>query len=820
MIRSMLKAFLSESKSSKHILWFSELSSQDVSLVGGKNASLGEMYSNLKKIGIKVPNGFTITSLSYKYFVDFNNLKEKISEILKSLDTKNINNLQNIGSQIRTLILKGNFPPDLQKEIEESYESLKAKDGSYVEVAVRSSATTEDLIGASFAGQQETYLNVKGKEALMEAVRKCFASLFTDRAISYRQDKGFGHFKVALSVGVQRMVRSDLGSSGVAFTLDTETGFDRVIVVNGAFGLGELIVQGEVIPDEWIIFKEALKKGFPSIISKKIGNKNKKIIYSKNGGTKLVGTRPDESIVFSLSDEEVITLGKWCLKIEEHFSNTYKSQPMDIEWAKDGKTNELFITQARPETVYSEKRKHTWEEYVLTKKGEKLISGIAVGTKIAAGKARVIKSISEIKDFKKNEILVTGSTDPDWEPIMKIASGIVTDKGGRTSHAAIVARELGIASIVGTKTGTSKIKSGQNITVDSSSGTEGIIYDGILPYEIKKHNLGNLPQTRTRIMVNIGSPSEAFKNHILPVKGVGLGRIEFIITSEIKIHPKALIDYPNLEEKLKKQIDEETLGYKDKKQYFIDTLTYGIAKIAASFWPYQVLIRFSDFKTNEYRSLLGGGNYEPFEQNPMIGFRGASRYYDPKFSEVFRLEIKAIKFAREKLGLLNIVPFIPFVRTVPELKKVMKIIEGEGLKRDTDHIRVCQKQVEDCSHLRIYVMCEVPSNVILADKFLDLVDGYSIGSNDLTQLILGLDRDSEMLSAIGNENDEAVKISIGNVIRKCKEKKKYIGICGQGPSDSIEFAKFLVENKIDSLSLNPDAVVKTMLIIAKIENNV
>ncbi len=810
------------------VLWFDKVGIKNAYLVGGKNASLGEMYSNLNTLGIEVPNGFAITSFSYNYFIDFNHLQEKIPEMLKNLDTKNMNNLQSVGKQIRASILKGNFPLDLQKKIEESYELLKGKDRFDPDVAVRSSATAEDLVGASFAGQQETYLNVKGKEGLMEAVKKCFASLFTDRAISYRQDKGFGHFKIALSVGIQKMVRSDLGSSGVAFTLDTETGFDRVIIINGAFGLGELIVQGEVIPDEWIIFREGLKNGFPSIISKKIGNKNKKIIYCENGGTKLVDTLPNEFSMFSLSDKEALILGGWCQKIEDHFSNKYKKvQPMDIEWAKDGKTGELFITQARPETVYSEKRKNVWEEYVLLKEGpafakasagkKKIVSGIAVGTKIAAGKARVIASIAEIKEFKKNEILVTSNTDPDWEPIMKIASAIVTDKGGRTSHAAIVARELGIASVVGTKDGTSKIKSGQSITVDSSSGNEGIIYEGILPFEVKKHNLNNLPQTKTRIMVNIGSPSEAFKNHSLPVKGVGLGRVEFIITSEIEIHPKALIEYPNLEEKLKKQIDQKTLGYKDKKQYFIDKLTFGIAKIAASFWPYQVLVRFSDFKTNEYRGLLGGELYEKSEQNPMLGFRGASRYYDSRFSDCFRLEVKAIKIAREKLGLFNIVPFIPFVRTVSELKKAMRIIEEEGLKRDVDHIKTCLKEVEDCQHLRIYMMCEIPSNVILADKFLDLIDGYSIGSNDLTQLTLGIDRDSEIMSHVGNENDEAVKILIKSAIDKCKERRKYIGLCGQGPSDSIEFVKFLVENKIDSLSLNPDAVVKTILIVDRIE---
>lgn len=806
-------------KNNKFISWFEEIGIKDTSLVGGKNAALGEMYSNLKSLNIKVPNGFAVTSTAYNYFIESNNLKEKISTLLKELDISNVKNLQNCGQKIRNMINRGVFPSDLQEQIIESYKLLKGSD--IVHFAVRSSATAEDLPGASFAGQQETYLNIGSKEDLVDSIRKCFASLFTDRAISYRQDKGFDHFKIALSVGVQKMVRSDLGSSGVAFTIDTETGFDKVIVINGAFGLGELIVQGQVIPDEWIVFKEGLKKGFASIISKKIRNKNKKIVYSWNGGTKLVNISGKESSSASISDKEVLLLAKWCQAIEDYFSKKYgKLQPMDIEWAKDGENKELYIIQARPETVYSTKKKNVLEEYVLKNKGKKIVEGIAVGTKIASGKANLIRSPSEINKFQKGEILVTDTTDPDWEPIMKIASAIVTDKGGRTSHAAIVARELGIASIVGTREATSKIKSGQKITVDASSGDEGIIYEGIISYEVKKHSFDNLPNTKTDIMVNIGSPDEAFKNHNLPVRGVGLAREEFIITSEIKIHPKALIDYPNLKnEDLKKEIERRTFGYKDKKQFYIDKLAFGIAKIAASFWPYQVIVRFSDFKTNEYRSLLGGDLYEPLEQNPMIGWRGASRYYDEKFSDAFRLEIKAIKKTREEMGLLNVVPMLPFVRTVEELKKSLEIIDEEGLNRNLSHNMTCRKQVEDCSHLRIYMMCEVPSNVILADDFLDLVDGCSIGSNDLTQLTLGIDRDSNLLAKIGDENNKAVKILIAEVIKKCKDKNKYIGLCGQGPSDSLEFAKFLIKCKIDSVSLNPDAVIKTLFLISKIEKN-
>jgi len=802
------------------VLWFNEIKLNDTPLVGGKNASLGEMYSSLNSLGINIPNGFAVTSVSYNYFINHNNLKTKIAKILKELDTRKIENLKHCGKQIRDLILNGNFPEDLEKQIENVYGQLKTRNESEATVAVRSSATAEDLPGASFAGQQETYLNVKGKKDLIESIKKCFASLFTDRAISYRQDKGFGHFKVALSVGVQRMARSDLASSGVAFTLDPDTGFDKVIVINACYGLGELIVQGKVIPDEWIVFKEGLRKGYSSIISKKLGDKAKKIIYSKTGGTRLVDVPQNERFRPSLSEREVIFLSNWCYKIEDYFSIKYrKRQPMDIEWAKDGETGELFIIQARPETVQSLKEKNVWEEYRLTGKGKKILSGIAVGTKIASGKARVVKSITEINKFKKGEVLVTATTDPDWEPIMKIASAIVTDKGGRTSHAAIVAREMGITCVVGTEKASYKLRSGQEITVDCSLGSEGAIYQGIIPFKVEKHNLKKLPKTKTKIMVNIGSPEEAFENHFLPALGVGLAREEFIIASQIKIHPKALINYKKIGKSLKKQIEKETMGYQDKTEYFVEKLSFGISKIAAAFWPYQVIVRFSDFKSNEYKSLLGGELYEPVEQNPMLGWRGASRYYDKKFSDAFHLEIKAFKRVRDKIGLLNVVAMIPFVRTPDELIKVLKIMEGGGLKRDVSHNRECYKEVEQCPHFRVYMMCEVPSNAILVDDFLDLVDGYSIGSNDLTQLTLGLDRDSNTISQVGNENNEAVRILIKNVIEKCNQRKKYIGLCGQGPSDSIEFAEFLVKCGIKSISLNPDAVVRTLLHISKIEKN-
>lgn len=813
-------------KSQEFILWFDQIGIEDTIYVGGKNAALGEMYFNLTKLGVKVPNGFAITAKAYNYFIDHNQLKSKIALILKDLNTSNIRQLQECAKSVRDLILQGNFPDDLKKYIIEAYFNLGLAYFENPDVAIRSSATAEDLPGASFAGEQETYLNITGEENLFITIKKCFASLFTDRAISYRHDKGFDHFKVALSVGVQKMVRSDLACSGVAFTLDTETGFDKVIEINATYGLGELIVQGQVIPDEWIIFKDTFQKGFKAIISKTLGEKNRKIVYKESGGTNLVGVPKEEQINFALNDEEVLRLADWCQKIEDHFSQKHGHfQAMDIEWAKDGSLNELFIVQARPETVHSTKEKNIWEEYRLENSKNKnfkiLIKGIAVGTKISTGKVHIINNVKDIVQFKKGEILVTEMTDPDWEPIMKIASGIITDKGGRTSHAAIVSRELGIACIVGTENSTKALKANEVATIDCSSGAEGLVYSGKVSFKIAKHDLKNMPETRTKIMVNIGSPDEAFKNHFLPVKGVGLAREEFIIASRIRVHPNILINYEKLKTKNTKfkdligKINSLTLGYKDKKQFYIDKLSQGIAKIAAAFWPYQAIIRFSDFKTNEYRTLLGGELYEPHEENPMIGWRGASRYYDPKFAEAFKLEVLAIQKVRDEFGLVNIVPMVPFCRTIEEGKHVLGVISETGLTRDLKHNKTCHKSVEECSHLRIYMMCEIPSNVILADAFLEIFDGYSIGSNDLTQLTLGLDRDAGILAHIGNEDDESVKILIKQVIHKCKEKNKYIGICGQAPSDIEGYAEFLVKEGIDSMSLNPDVIIKT---ISKINN--
>ena len=787
------------------ILPFSKIKMKDVPRVGGKNAALGEMYSNLTKIGINVPDGFALTAAAYRHLLKKNGADKEIREILKGLDTGNVGDLRKRGRMIRALILSLEMPKEITKELKVAYRRLGRKYGKNPDVAVRSSATAEDLPGASFAGQQETYLNIRGEEEVARAVKKCMASLFTDRAISYRVDKGFSHFDVALSVGIQKMVRSDLASSGVIFTIDTETGFDKVVVVNSSYGLGEMIVQGKVTPDEFIVFKPTLAEGFEPIIVKNMGAKSVKLIYGKTETKKADVSLRDRNS-FSLNDKEILKLARWSVNIEKHFSRVYKHfQPMDIEWAKDGKTKELFILQARPETIHSVGKKKIYPEYRLKGKGKVVVSGVAVGTKIAAGKSRVIKDVRGIKKFKKGEVLVTEITDPDWEPIMKIASAIVTDKGGRTSHAAIVSRELGIPCVVGAGNATKKLKTGQLVTVDCASGDEAQVYAGNVNYEVLEHHLDKIPKTRTKIMVNIGSPDEAFKNHYLPVRGVGLGRLEFIIASHIKIHPNALIGYGKLkDEKLKKKIDSLTVGYKNKVQFYVDELSEGIAKIAAAFYPEEVVIRFSDFKTNEYKKLVGGESYEPNEENPMLGWRGASRYYAPGFEQAFGLECKALKKVREKFGFKNVTPMIPFCRTPEEGKKVLAVMAKNGLRRGKDG-------------LKVYMMCEIPSNILLADEFLDIFDGFSIGSNDLTQLVLGLDRDSGIISGIGNENSPAVKKMISEVIEKCRKRKKYIGICGQAPSDFPEFAKFLVKEKIESISLNPDTVIKTILAIKKVE---
>ncbi len=791
------------------ILWFNELGIEDVPIVGGKNASLGEMYRLLTKKGVNVPNGFAITANAYFYLLEKAGIKQKIKEILKDLDTHNIKNLQQRGKKVRKLIREASFPLDLRKKIISEYKKLsKQYKSRYVDVAVRSSATAEDLPDASFAGQQETYLNIKGPNALIKACKDCFASLFTDRAISYREDKGFDHFSIGLSIAVQKMVRSDKACSGVMFSIDTESGFEDVVFITGAYGLGENVVQGAVNPDEYYVFKPALKKGKKAIISKKPGSKKIKMIYSSKGirPVKNVPVPENERSKFVLNDSEILKLAKWACIIEEHYSakaGHYK--PMDMEWAKDGITNDLFIVQARPETVHSQKKSNILKKYILRSTGKVLARGRSVGEKIGQGRAHVIKTVRDIGNFKKGEVLVTEMTDPDWEPIMKIASAIVTDKGGRTCHAAIISRELGIPCIVGSLTGTTDIKNMTNVTVDCSQGSEGIVYEGILKYDVLTQDINNLPKTKTKVMMNLGNPEQAFHLSHMPNRGVGLAREEFIINSYIKIHPLALLHFDKVtNKKTREEIKRLTFGYKDKSQYFIDKLAYGVATIAAAFYPEDVVVRLSDFKSNEYANLIGGKEFEPVEDNPMIGWRGASRYYDPRYKEAFALECRALKKVRDEMGLDNVVVMVPFCRTVEEGKKVIKEMAKNGLKQGVNG-------------LRIYAMCEIPANVILAEDFLEIFDGFSIGSNDLTQLTLGLDRDSELVSHIYDERNEAVKRLISSVIKVAKKKKKHMGFCGDAPSSIPGFAEFLVGCGIESLSVTPDAVIKTLLHVIETE---
>jgi len=797
------------------ILWFDQISKDDIPLVGGKNASLGEMYSKLTEKGIKVPYGFAVTAEAYRYFIKENHLDDKIKEILEGLDTHDVLDLQKRGKKIRTLLLKAKMPEKLEAAIRESYAELEKRYGKNTDVAVRSSATAEDLPDASFAGQQETFLNIRGVDNVVKYVQKCFASLFTDRAISYREDKGFDHFSVYISVAIQKMVRSDAACSGVMFTLDTETGFRDVVYITGTWGLGEALVQGKVTPDEYYVFKPTLKQGFRPILSKKLGSKHLKMVYGEDPKhpVKTVKTTKDERLSFVLSDEEILKLAKWAMIIEEHYE-----RPMDIEWAKDGDgktigTGEIFIVQARPETVHAIKEYKYYEVYKLKGEGRVICTGKAVGSKIGQGKARVILSLNEIANFKPGEILVTEMTDPDWEPIMKKASAIITDRGGRTCHTAIVSRELGIPCIVGTENATKLINTGDKITVDCSQGEIGRVLEGLVDYEVERIDLEKLPETRTKIMMNVGIPEQAFAQAQIPNDGVGLARIEFIIGSHIGIHPLALLNYEKLKEEAKKDkeiekvvavIEERAYNYANKADFYVDKLAQGIAMIGAAFYPKDVIVRLSDFKTNEYANLVGGYLYEPVEHNPMLGWRGASRYYDPKFEPAFALECKAIKKARDEMGLTNIKVMVPFCRTVEEGERVIKVMEKYGLKQGENG-------------LEIYVMAEIPSNVILAEEFAKIFDGFSIGSNDLTQLTLGLDRDSELVSHIYDERNPAIKILIKQLIETAHKFGRKVGICGQAPSDFPDFAAFLVECGIDSMSLSPDTVIKTRLLVAEKE---
>ena len=777
-------------------------------LVGGKNASLGEMISSLTKKGINIPDGFATTSGAYFLFLKKTGLDKKIKEILRDINIKDMRNLQQRGGAIRSLILNSTLPEDLQRDIASAYKKLsKQYNTENVDTAVRSSATAEDLPNASFAGQQETYLNVSGEKKVIEAVKKCFASLFTDRAIAYREEMKFDHLKVGLSAGIQKMVRADLGTSGVMFSCDTESGFPSVVLINGSYGLGENVVQGKVEPDQYYVFETTLKKGFKPILEKRLGSKTIKMIYN-NDPKKPVRNIPvslKDRQRFAMEDKEIITLAEWSVIIEDHYKKA-----MDCEWAKDGRDGKMYIVQARPETVQSRKNLNVLEEYLLDlpktdiQKLKVLSTGLSIGSKIGQGRVNRIMSAKDINKFKKGEVLVTDMTDPDWVPAMKIASAIVTDSGGRTAHAAIVSRELGIPCVVGAGNATRVLKSGREVTVSCAEGEQGKVYEGILPFKVKRTDISKTEKTKVKITMNLGEPSQAFSLSFIPNEGVGLAREEFIIANDIKVHPLALINYKKMDNALKKKIDKLTLGYDDKTQFYIDKLAEGVGKIGAAFYPKQVIVRFSDFKTNEYRSLVGGGMYEPEEENPMIGWRGASRYYDSRFSKAFALECRAIKKVRGVFGLDNVQVMIPFCRTVEEGKKVLQIMKTENLERGKNG-------------LKVYVMCEIPSNVVLAEEFLDYFDGFSIGSNDLTQLTLGLDRDNSEIAHISNEKNEAVKRLISEVIKICRKRNKYSGICGQAPSDFPDFAEFLVKEGIESMSLNPDSIIKTRIMVAKKE---
>jgi len=795
----------------KFVKWFEEFGAKDVALVGGKNASLGEMVRNLGKKGVTIPPGFAITAEAYKYVVEKAGISQKIRDTLADLDTKDMENLAKRGEKIRNLIANSPCPKELEEEIRICYRKMEERFGKNVDVAVRSSATAEDLPTASFAGQQTSYLNVRGEIDLLEKVMDCFASLFTNRAISYRVDNGFDHLSVYLSIGVQKMVRSDLACSGVIFSIDTESGFRDVVYITAAYGLGENVVQGIVNPDQFYVFKPTLKEGFRPIVEKKLGTKEKKLVYKRDGaGTEQKEVKLENQRKFVLGDDEILVLARWACIIEDHYG-----RPVDIEWAKDGVTGELFIVQARPETVHSQMDLASLRTYVLEEKGKLLLRGEAVGTKIGQGEVNVIEDSSEINKFKRGQVLVTDMTDPDWQPIMKIASGIVTNKGGRTCHAAIVSRELGVPCVISTGKGTEVLKEIKEVTIDCSQG-EGRIYEGKLKYRVDEVEVTKIPRPDTRIMMNFGIPDGAFIQSQIPNDGVGLAREEFIINSYIGIHPMALIEYDELKKaasndkklaKVIEEIDKKSASYEDKREFFIDNLAMGIAKIAAGFHPNEVIVRFSDFKTNEYANLIGGYRYEPEESNPMIGWRGASRYYDEKFKPAFGLECQAIKKVRDEMGLTNVKVMVPFCRTPEEGRKVIKTMEEFGLRQGENG-------------LEVYVMCEIPSNVVLAEEFAGVFDGFSIGSNDLTQLTLGLDRDSELVAHIFDERNEAVKKLVKQVIDAAHNHKprRKVGICGQAPSDFPEFADFLVECGIDSMSLNPDVVLSTRLNIAEVEN--
>jgi len=787
---------------SSSIAWFEELRRGDVPRVGGKNASLGEMVQALAPRGISVPPGFATTADAYWSFVDANGLREQIGARLAAWESGRAT-LAQTGEAIRGLFLASDFPDELAQAIRSSYHELARRSGrDDIDVAVRSSATAEDLPDASFAGQQETFLNIRGGDALLAACRRCYASLFTDRAISYRKAKGFDHLKVALSIGVQRMVRSDIGASGVMFSIDTETGFDQVVLINGAWGLGENVVQGTVDPDEFVVFKPFLgRPGVVPIIEKKRGAKGQKMVYATGDSpTRNVPTSKAERAAFVLSDEQTVTLARWAETIEQHYGC-----PMDMEWALDGETHEMFIVQARPETVQARRDTGAMRSYRVGTHGRLLLSGLAIGDAAVSAPVCLIESARDIANFVDGSILVTSTTDPDWVPIMKRAAAIVTDHGGRTSHAAIVSRELGLPAIVGTGNATEQLHTGQQITVNCAEGDEGLIYEGDAAIEVETIDLKNLPSSRTKVMLNFANPGAAFRWWRLPSDGVGLARMEFVISNAIRVHPMALVKFDQLrDQEARDEIEKLTAGYADKTEFFVDQLSRGLARIAAAAWPKPVIIRMSDFKTNEYAGLIGGAGFEPLEENPMIGFRGASRYYSPRYREGFVLECRAIDRLRRKLGFDNVIVMIPFCRSIAEADRVLEVMAEANLQRGKDG-------------LQVYVMCEIPSNVVLAKQFAQRFDGFSIGSNDLTQLTLGVDRDSEELAGLFDEQDAAVEWMIGNVITEAHKAGAKVGLCGQAPSDHPEFARFLVGCGIDSISVTPDSFVAVKRQVAEAE---
>ena len=785
-----------------NVMWFSEIALADVPRVGGKNASLGEMVRELGQGGVRVPDGFATTASAYRAFLKLNDLEKPLADIVAQHRAGTLD-LQAAGSAIRELILAGRLPDALARDILASYDELAERLGiANPAVAVRSSATAEDLPDASFAGQQETFLNVVGARGLLDACRRCFASLFTDRAISYREAKGFDHLDVSLSVGVQQMVRSDLAGSGVMFTIDPETGFPHVAVISAAFGLGETVVQGSVDPDKYVVFKPLLEDtGMRPIIEKTCGAKTIKMIYARGGSkrTRVVETGPGERRQFVLTDDEILELGRWALQVERHYG-----RPMDIEWAKDGMTGRLYLVQARPETVQSGTSVTQMLTYRLKQKAKPIVSGASVGTAIAAGRACLVRNAADMARFPDGAILVTGNTDPDWVPVMRRAAGIVTDHGGSTSHAAIVSRELGVPAVIGTGNATKVLRSGQDITLSCAGGDKGVVYDGLLAFEREAIDLASLPETRTQVMVNIADPAAALQWWRLPARGVGLARMEFIINNLIKIHPMALLHPERVSADVNRAIGDLTNAHDNPADYFVDLLSRGIAKLAAPYYPHPAIVRLSDFKTNEYAHLLGGEPFEPEEENPMLGFRGASRYYSELYREGFALECRALKRVREELGFGNVVVMVPFCRTPAEADRVLAVMAENGLRRGE-------------RGLQVYVMCEIPSNVILAREFAKRFDGFSIGSNDLTQLVLGVDRDSDLLAHLFDERDDAVTSMIAQAIEGAHAAKIKIGICGQAPSTYPEFAKFLVDAGIDSISLNPDSFVRTIHSIAEAE---